>query len=500
MKLPETHFSDELEPFEMLMFRGERNPLTRSSIMALLLLDKTPDFESLKRTFDRASRRFIRLRQRVIEPSLAVANARWVVDPDFDIDFHLRRVTAPAAGQLQDILAHAGQLLSDPLDLERPLWITELLEGVQIEGTEAALLMKLHHSVTDGIGGMMLFRELFSSDPDAPERPMPLLPVPEVISDREIVRKALLKRAGQFIPNLRKNMKQGLQLGNHILSNPRDLLTQIRDQVNSANRVIGKLPAPPSPVLRERSIKRRLGVTEAPLAALRSTAKASGATINDAYLAAVAGGLRRYHQHLNSTIDALAISMPVNTRKTGDASGGNSFTGARLLLPISEPDPSRRMKLIHQRVKKAIREPALNLINDVAPLLMALPEEAMHTLAGVLKIPDIQISNVPGSPVPLYLDGCLLQKIYPFGPVPGVAAMITMNSSAGTCYVGVNMDTAAIKDGDLFMQCLEQGFAETIGSFDSDAGNAKTVRREQRPGKQAGNNSAKSGRPARESE
>ncbi len=75
---------------------------------------------------------------------------------------------------------------------------------------------------------------------------------------------------------------------------------------------------------------------------------------------------------------------------------------------------------------------------------------------------DIQISNVPGSPIPLYLAGSQIQKMFYFGPLPGPAAMLVLHSYVSTCYLGVNLDPAAIVEADLFMKCIQQGFDEIV--------------------------------------
>lgn len=70
--------SDELGPVDYLMHRGEANPRTRSGIMALELLDGTPDWDRFRTRFENASRRVLRLRQKVVVPTLpTAARAGW---------------------------------------------------------------------------------------------------------------------------------------------------------------------------------------------------------------------------------------------------------------------------------------------------------------------------------------------------------------------------------------------------------------------------------------
>ena len=75
------------------------------------LLDTDPGLEPLRAAFDRASRVVLRLRQRVVTPALPITPAQWIVDPDFDITYHVRRVRAPAPGRVHDVLDPRHQLL-----------------------------------------------------------------------------------------------------------------------------------------------------------------------------------------------------------------------------------------------------------------------------------------------------------------------------------------------------------------------------------------------------
>lgn len=92
--------------------------------MTLELLDTTPDWDLFRRRFDNASRKVLRLRQKVVTPTLpTAAPPRWVVDPpDFNLDFHLRRVRVPEPGTLRQVMDIAEVAAQSPLDISRPLW------------------------------------------------------------------------------------------------------------------------------------------------------------------------------------------------------------------------------------------------------------------------------------------------------------------------------------------------------------------------------------------
>ncbi|MGB1906672.1 MAG: wax ester/triacylglycerol synthase domain-containing protein, partial [Spongiibacter sp.] len=184
-------FKDDVDALELLMLRGEGSVKTRSAMLSVLLLETAPDFAELRATFDQASRQFIRLRQHVVMPAIGITPPKWVVDPDFDLNYHLRRLSAPAPARLRDVLDSASQILAAPMDLDRPLWEVYLIEGLQEPGANAALLMKMHHAVSDGMGGLLLLKLLFSTTPDGkPQADIPP-PIPQDLDPLTLTRRGL---------------------------------------------------------------------------------------------------------------------------------------------------------------------------------------------------------------------------------------------------------------------------------------------------------------------
>jgi len=96
--------SDELSPLDYLLHRGEAYPATRSAFLGVEILDRPADWNRLREAMDRASRVVIRMRQKVVIPPVPVTAPRWVVDPDFDLDYHVRWVGLPAPGTLRQLL------------------------------------------------------------------------------------------------------------------------------------------------------------------------------------------------------------------------------------------------------------------------------------------------------------------------------------------------------------------------------------------------------------
>jgi len=455
-------FPREMAPVDYLLLRGEHDPRARSAMVSVAMLDVVPDFARLRTAVERASRVVLRLRQRVVVPTLPIAAPQWVVDPDFDLDFHLRRVALPEPGTTRHLLDFLQPLISDPFDTARPLWELTLVEGVTEGDAPAALVMKLHHAVTDGVGGIELFKQLYDFERDARRGPMPALPVPEDVAPADLTRRAAARLPLTVLAAAGAGAQRAFDLLERTIRAPDVAVGDLVRGVRSAQRVLGPPPAPPSPLLRRRGLGRRLEVHEVPLDNLRRAAKAAGGSVNDAYISAVCGALRRYHEALGVPVDALPLALPVSLRTDDDPAGGNRFAGARIAAPVGEPDPAERIRIVRQRILTAVDEPAIDALTSLAPVLARLPAPMLGALSTLIASTDVQASNIPGYPEAPYVAGAKVLKTHPFGPLPGVPMMIVMLTQAGTCFVGVHYDTAAVTEHGLFARSLAAGFDEVL--------------------------------------
>ena len=246
----------------------------------------------------------------------------------------------------------------------------------------------------------------------------------------------------------------------------RDPIAKARDAVAfglSAIRVIGDPGAAASPLLATRGPDWRFVALDLPFAPLRAAAKAAGGSINDAYVAALLGAFRRYHETHGVPAEEIRMAIPVSVRQAGDESGGNKIASLRLAGRIGEEDPALRMAQVAADVARGRAEPAADDVGLLSPLLARLPGPVIAAVAGgVTKGNDLQASNVPGIREEVFLAGARVERMYPYAPRPGCAAMITMLTHGDTCCVGANLDPAAITDRDLFARCLVEGFAEVL--------------------------------------
>ena len=175
------------------------------------------------------------------------------------------------------------------------------------------------------------------------------------------------------------------------------------------------------------------------------------------------GGFRRYHEHFGAELGELPIGIPISLRREDDPQGGNRFTGARLMLSMAEKDPVARVRAVREFVLNARADAAADVVGLLTPVLGWLPAPVVGAVSGRLSSAnDVQVSNLPGLPHDVYMAGARIERMYPFGPLPGCAVMITLLSHAGTACIGINSDRAAVSGPDVLVGCLSEGLAEVV--------------------------------------
>lgn len=452
----------EMSEFEALMWRLERDARLRSTMLGLYVLDVVPDWDRLSAAHEWASRLIPRFRQRVVEPPLGLGVPAWVTDPGFDLGYHVRRVRLPEPGSFDQALRLAEQVAMTPFDRARSPWEVVLVEG--LNDGRAVYLLKLHHTLTDGQGGVQLLGLLHSRKREpSPDKPMPEPPAPEHVTPPGVLGEQLARRVRDAPRELRALASRTVGLGTEAVIRPTAALGAGLRFGRSLARVLAPPPVNPSPLLRGRSLTWRFGTLEVGLDELRRAARAADGSINDAFIAALLGGFRIYHERHGVAIDELPMAMPISLRRHDHPMGGNRFAGARLAAPVGEVDPAERIRAVHDFVLGARAEPAADALGLVAPALNLIPTPLItRWYAAQTGGLDLQASNVPGIPYPVYIAGARIDRMYPFGPLPGCAVMTALVSHVDTCCIGVNCDAAAITDVDLFLECLRAGLAEVL--------------------------------------
>jgi diacylglycerol O-acyltransferase len=449
----------DLSAWETLMWRTDSHHRTRSTGVMIELLDVEPDWDRLVAAHNRFTQRVPRLRERVVEPLLPLVPPAWSPDPHFDLEYHLQRVRLPGDGSMAELHALAAQFAARPLDPERPAWEALLVLGVT--GGRAAYLFKPHHSLSDGIGLLQLLdlAHGHSREPGpADDRPM------AKPRRKESPEGLLVNRlAARAVSAPASAVREAFSAVGRFVGDPVGTATDAVNFAMSLRRVLSPPEAPHSPALTGGGSGYRLDTFDVALDDLKIAGRAAGGSVNDAFLAALLGGVRRYHEKLSLTVDIMAVAIPVSLRTDADPMGANKFAAARFVAPVGEPDPKARIAAIHDFISDARMEPALGFLDLIAPVLSRLPGILLTRIAGEMTgLSDLQASNLGAIGRPLYLAGAKVTRIYPMGPRPGIPAMVAMVTYDGTCCIAINFDPEAITDATSFSTCLREGFDEVI--------------------------------------
>ncbi|MEV6134757.1 wax ester/triacylglycerol synthase domain-containing protein [Nocardia sp. NPDC051990] len=437
---------------DLFTWSMEQDPALRSTIITVLVLDREPEWNRFWHSIDRGTRMVPKFRHRLAAVPLGLAPPRWIPDDDFDLPWHVRHVIAPAPADLSTVLEFARTEAMTAFDPARPLWRITAMGG--LDGAECALVLKVHHSLTDGIGGIQIAGEILDfTRAGTPREHEPSGDTPPNVRSglgdiaawnwsvgAELVRTGLstvLPAAWRTVTNPIRTVREGVAVANSVVRFARPITSTL------------------SPVMTDRSLGRQLSVLDVSAEALHRAAHAAGCTMNDAFLAAMLIGFRGYHDKHGAPVQHLRVTMPISLRTDRDAIGGNRITLARFTLPLDIAGTADLMRTLDALVADWRREPAIPLSNAIAAAFNRLP---VGLLTPMFKHVDFIASDVPGSPVALYAAGAEVERIYAFGPTTGTALNATLISHVGTCYLGINADTAAIPDLPLLTDCLRSGF------------------------------------------
>ena len=419
------------------MWAVEKDPALRSDFCNLTILERSPDADRLARqgraalvVDSRASTAARRLRAAAHRP------ARVAPDPTLDLDYHLRRVAAPGAGRDPRAARPRG---AASRHAARPVATAVGVHARSTGSTDgrAALLQKVHHTITDGVGGLKLSLSLvdFERDP-APtsptpaealadeETPRPARPDRRPVRPRLTARRAARRGRRSRSRATREHRAQGRRDRRRTsLMHPTAVPTT-RAATGCASLGIAAAPGARdrrparSRLLAARSLGRRFEVfTVGARETRRGRASALGGSINDVFVTGVAGALGLYHERLGSP-GATSCGWPCRQhRASGDDHAGNRFVPTRVIVPIEPEDPAARVPTGSRTDRRrCATNRALAAADSLAGLAAGLPTSVLVALTrNQARTIDFATSNLRGSPVALYLGGARIVANYPIG-------------------------------------------------------------------------------------
>lgn len=413
---------ERMSPVDTAWLRMDR-PTNLMMIVGVMVFKQRMDFKRLRNTIEaRLVGRYRRFRQCAVEE---VAGAWWQDDPDFDIDAHLRRRALPTGAGKKELQKLASELAVQPLNPGKPLWRFDLIEDY--EGG-SAMVVRIHHSIADGIALVGVILSLTDLSPHAPAQQQ-VTPEPDEAdeADAHDVPVGLLETLAE---TLAAALDAGADLGSkaYDLASHGDRLSAYgRHGIGLLTELAKLLAMPPdssTSLKGKTSTAKRVAWSDPiPLGEVKALGKALGCSVNDILLSAVAGAFRAYFQQKGETVRDVEVRamIPVNLRSAKDEGTlGNRFGLGTLSLPLHESNPFARLFMVRQRMnelKNSYQPPlTLGILAAVGVAPKVIQQQFLDILAAKA---STVMTNVPGPKQPLYLAGACLEQCMFWVPQSG---------------------------------------------------------------------------------
>jgi WS/DGAT/MGAT family acyltransferase len=456
--------TEELSPSDRSSLAAERGAVNMA-VGGLLVFDPEPPLTRaiVAQRIGERIHLVPRLRQRLEEPPLGLANPVWTDDTAFDLDWHVRQASLPEPGGDAELGGFVGREFSHRLHRSRPLWEATLIEG--LSGGRRGLLMKVHHALVDGMAALGMAALVL----DPSEEPLEIPAPDQEWSPRKYeMRRHVARLASRPLARAPKLVVDGMLRA--LDPDPRRTAADMRRASELALELARTRPqAPMSPLNRTISPNRRYAVAHADLALIKQAGRAAGGTVNDVILAVVADMLGRYLPSGAPDGRAPVALVPVSVRDPDDGSGqGNRISTVFVDLPVAEPDLARRVGAISAQTRQlkdsaAVRAGALMVGASgwAPPLISGMLARAM----GSVRAFNLVVSNIPGPQQPFYLSGVRTREVYPLVPLNPANQGLSVGilSYDGQVCFGVLAD----RDLDPPLATAADGLRQALGALET---------------------------------
>lgn len=427
--------------------------------------------------------------RQLVNMPLNLGHPAWTQAPSVDIDFHVRRADPASKARkgappmtLAEAHQRCAQLHSELLDRRFPLWEFHVFDRIALPDGRivAGFLSKIHHAALDGKGAVMLANATLDTSPVPRDVPPPE-PMQRPAGSQDdlgtgrLLGSVLSTSVGQFARLARALPSAVRAIGSTLLR---------QSTADSATGARTRMPmklAPATPFNIGIGTERVFAAATLPLQECKALGKAAGGSLNDMLLWICSTALRDYlSHHASLPRKSLVASMPVSLRAEAADAGGEGKRSNQVSMTLVElathiANPLRRMNAIMAstaKVKTSLQSLKGLLPTDYPSLLapwlvggiarQALNAYGKSGLASRLPlVTNLAISNVPGSPVPLYLAGARILGFHPLSIiVHGVALNITIQTYDGKVDFGIVADSKALPHADDLAQAIEAAFRQ----------------------------------------
>jgi WS/DGAT/MGAT family acyltransferase len=475
---------------------------TVGHVSALAILDPSTapggklTLESVQATVSERIHLLPPFRWRLRRVPFGLAHPYWVDDARFDVDFHVRELALPAPGSRKQLADQVARISGRPLDRGRPLWELYLIQG--LADGQVAMLTKMHHAAVDGMSGSELLSVLLDASPEGREVPEAVPAAPERLPrDLELLARGAASVSLQPLRALRAAPRTLANLDAHPTMRNLPGARLVSRVASRVTHPVGRdggtlehprMQAPRTPFNGPITPHRRVSLVTLPLSDVKRIKDVNGTTVNDVVVALCTGALRRWlSDHDVLPDESLLAMIPVSVR-TAEERGtfGNRVSMMVVPLPTEQPDAGDRLKACHEALRSAKdRHHAMpaSLLQDanefIPPALFARAARVMisaSTYDAMSPAVNVVISNVPGSPTPMYFAGATLVAQYPVSTIlDGIGLNITVLSYQDRLDFGLVADRVQVPDLDTISEALEAELAELLSRLPRPPGRSKAT-------------------------
>ncbi|MHB8451205.1 MAG: WS/DGAT/MGAT family O-acyltransferase [Mycobacteriales bacterium] len=411
----------------------------------------------------------------------------WVEDEEFDLRFHIRELAVAPPGTPHQLAEIVEDIASRPLDRARPLWEAHVIHG--IEGGAVGLLAKMHHAAVDGMSGAEILSVLVDLSQEgrdvAPAESGPPEPVP---GGTELLLRALRAlplqpwRALRALPAALPGLEHVAPLRAlpgvaRVSGLARGIAAAAAGQRDGGILERPSGPAPRTPYNRPLSPHRSFSYCTLPLAEVKRVKNAHGVTVNDVVVALATMAVRRQLAESGALPDRPLVALVPISVRTPEQFGtfGNRISTMLVTLPTDESDPRLVLDRVHETMRSAKeihRALPASLLQDatqvIPPAVLARASRTLFRVAAsqaVHPAANFVVSNVPGSPVPLWCGGARVLGTFPVSILfDGIGLNITVLSLQDSLDVGITADRGAGTDVWSLADYTSEALKELVGA------------------------------------
>jgi diacylglycerol O-acyltransferase / wax synthase len=382
--------------------------------------------------------------------------AAWeTVEPD--MRNHIRHIDLPAPGSMQQFYETVSYLNTGLLDRGHPLWECYIIDG--IENGRLAVMIKVHHALIDGEGGLRAMRNFLSDSPRNKRLAGPWMALESGDKPRRS------RPSVSQIQRLQSMLKGLTKLPADVIGMGSDVLDLGAQSLNLKPRM-APLPFTARHTLFNNTAKsaaRAYADIQLPLAEVKAVAKATDTSVNDVVMTVIDDALHHYlREHQAPTDRPLVALMPMSLRDESGGGGGNQVSADLIAMGAPEASLGERLRQINSATTNAKHKGRrMQTTSRQVYTLLLFASQTMSDTPWFGKVPsaNLVISNMKGPTEQLYLAGAPLVGFLglPILP-PGAGLNVTFASVNKDIGIGIGAAPEAVDEPFRLAELIEQAF------------------------------------------